>query len=76
MSGPQTTTDVVSKRILGALVAWNLFDIAVHVAVDEVKVLRVTANVIVIAVASAVLAGGPDRTRRTRSCRHSLPSSR
>jgi hypothetical protein len=33
------------------LIAWNLFDIAVHIAVDMVEVLRVSGNVLAIAVA-------------------------
>lgn len=46
-----------TKRILGALVAWNVFDVAAHVAVDEVEVLRISGNIVLIAVATAVLAG-------------------
>jgi len=51
------TADTATKRMLGAVVAWNVFDIGVHVAVDEVEMLRVTANVVLIAVAIAVLVG-------------------
>jgi haloalkane dehalogenase len=39
------------------LIAWNLVDIAVHFAVDMVEVLRVSGNVLAIAVAVIVLTG-------------------
>lgn len=39
------------------LIAWNLFDIAAHIAVDMVEVLRVSGNVLAIAVAVIVLTG-------------------
>jgi len=57
MSADHVTPDRVTKRILGALVVWNLFDIVLHIAVDEVEVLRVSANLILIAVAAAILLG-------------------
>lgn len=57
MSGHSIMADTATKRMLGALVVWNVFDIGVHVAVDEVEILRVTANVVLIAVAIAVLVG-------------------
>lgn len=53
----QPATNAATKRILGGLITWNVLDIVVHIAVDEVEVLRVTANAILIAVASAVLLG-------------------
>ena len=39
------------------LIIWNIFDIAVHVAVDMVEPLRVTGNVVGIAAALIVLLG-------------------
>jgi hypothetical protein len=39
------------------LIAWNIFDIAVHVAVDMVEPLRVTGNIVGIAAALIVLLG-------------------
>ncbi len=47
--------DVMTRRILAALVAWNLFDIVLHIAVNEVEILRVSANLILIVVAGAIL---------------------
>ena len=38
-------------------VVWNLIDIAVHIAVDMVEVLRISGNVLGIAVAVVVLTG-------------------
>ncbi len=61
MSGHPITADTATKRMLGALVVWNVIDIGVHVAVDEVEFLRVTANVVLIAVAIAVLVGRAGR---------------
>lgn len=39
------------------IIAWNIFDIAVHVAVDMVEPLRVSGNIVGIAVALIVLLG-------------------
>ena len=39
------------------LIVWNLFDIAVHIAVDMVEVLRVSGNVLGIVVAVLVITG-------------------
>jgi haloalkane dehalogenase len=39
------------------LIVWNLIDIAVHIAVDMVEVLRVSGNVLAIAAAVVVLTG-------------------
>lgn len=55
MSVDRVIPNAVTKRILAALVIWNVLDIALHVAVDEVEVLRVSANLILIAVAVAIL---------------------
>ena len=57
MSGHRITPDSRTKTILGALVVWNLVDIVLHIAVDEVEVLRVSANLILIAIAAAILLG-------------------
>lgn len=47
-----------SRRWLGGLLGWNLFDIVLHIAVDQVEFLRVTSNVVMIVAAIAVLASG------------------
>ena len=39
------------------LIAWNLFDIFVHVRADMVEPLRVTGNVVAIAAALVVCSG-------------------
>ncbi len=57
MSADRVIPNAVTKRILGALAIWNVFDIVLHVAADEVEVLRVSANLILIAVAAAILVG-------------------
>lgn len=51
---PQTTT----RKLLWLpilLIAWNLFDIVVHVAVDMVEPLRVTGNIVGIVAALVIL---------------------
>ena len=55
MTDDRITPDAATQRILAALVAWNLFDIVLHIAVNEVEVLRVSANVILIVVARVLL---------------------
>lgn len=40
------------------LIAWNLIDIAVHIAVNEVEPLRITGNIVGMAAALIVLVGG------------------
>ena len=42
------------------LIAWNIFDIAVHVAVDRVEPLRVSGNIVGIALSSSH-AGEPEK---------------
>ena len=37
------------------LIAWNVFDIALHVAIDRVEPLRITGNIVGIAAALIVL---------------------
>ncbi len=39
------------------LIAWNLIDVAVHIAVNEVEALRITGNIVGIAAALIVLLG-------------------
>ena len=55
MSEHRITADTATKRILGALIIWNLVDIAIHIAVDEVEIARVSANAVLIVAAIAVL---------------------
>lgn len=55
MTDDRIIPSAVTRRILAALVAWNLFDIVLHIAVNEVEVLRVSANLILIVVAGAIL---------------------
>jgi hypothetical protein len=43
MSGHSVAADTPTRRILGALFIWNVIDIAIHVAVDEVELLRVSS---------------------------------
>lgn len=57
MSGHSVAADTPTRRILGALVIWNVIDIAIHVAVDEVELLRVSSNVVLIVAAATVLLG-------------------
>ncbi len=42
------------RKLAIALIAWNIFDIMLHVVVDQVEPLRVTGNIVAIA-ASAVI---------------------
>ena len=39
------------------LIAWNIFDIVLHIAIDRVEPLRVTGNIVGIAAALIVLLG-------------------
>lgn len=55
MSEHRSTPDAQTKRFLGALIVWNLFDIAIHVAVEQVEILRVTGNAVLIIAAAAIL---------------------
>lgn len=57
MSGHRATPDSPTTRILGALIAWNVIDIVVHIAADEVEILRVAANLLLIIVEGVVLLG-------------------
>ncbi len=45
------------QRLPSLLIAWHMFDIAVHVAVDMVEPLRITGNIVGIAAALIVLLG-------------------
>lgn len=60
MSDHGITPDGPTRRILGALVAWNLVDIAVHVVVDEIEIVRVSANILLVLAAAAMLLGRAD----------------
>ena len=42
------------KQLAIALIAWNVFDIVIHVAADEVEPLRITGNVVAIVAGTAV----------------------
>ena len=50
------TPDQATRRVLMVLIAWNALDIALHVIADEVEPLRIAGNLVLIAVAGAVLA--------------------
>lgn len=39
------------------LIAWNLFDLVLHVAIDMAEPLRITGNIVAIAAALIVLLG-------------------
>ena len=57
MSDHAVTVGATTKRVLVALILWNLIDIAIHIAVGEVEIIRVSANAVLIAAAAAILLG-------------------
>ncbi len=52
-----------AKKWLYALIGWNVFDIVLHIAVDQVEFLRVSGNVVAIALAVVVLMTGRRNAR-------------
>ena len=57
MSERRPAVEATTKRILVALIIWNLIDIAIHIGVDKVEIVRVSANVVLILAAAAILLG-------------------
>lgn len=45
---PSTSPDLLTRRLMSAAVAWNLFDLVLHVIVDMVEPPRVAGNVAAI----------------------------
>ncbi len=42
------------KQLAMALIAWNVLDIALHVAVDQVEPLRIAGNIVAIAAGAII----------------------
>lgn len=57
MENAVETKSRMSRWLPVTLIVWNLVDIAVHIAVDMVEVLRISGNVLGIVVVVIVLTG-------------------
>ena len=49
--------------LVACLALWNVFDIALHIAVDQVEPLRVSGNAVVIVSAVAIMFGAIGKLR-------------